>query len=178
MKNKIFIFCFLLSILTLFTGCFSEKDSPLYDSEWLMTNFDSKNQTYYHHLILNKDHTVMLRVSYYDSTNIMVWKGTYKLNSKSIKFNFTDCIRFENGSAVGKYESKSLIKFYTGEYNYSVGLIGETEGKKEYHLDLIRPTGSPKNYFYGIEKDIFGNQLQDFVKIDKSTNTEDFLLNE
>ena len=35
------------------------------------------------------------------------------------------------------------------------------EAKKQYHLELIRP----KNYFYGENKDIFGNPLEEFIKV-------------
>ena len=76
------------------TGCFSEKNSPFYDSEWVMQNYDDNANLYYHHLILKPDHTVMLRVSYADSTNIIVWNGTYKLNSKKFYFDFTECLRY------------------------------------------------------------------------------------
>jgi hypothetical protein len=142
------------------TSCFSFKKSPFYDSEWVMQNVDVKNQLYYHHLILNSDHTVMLRVSYADSTNIIVWKGTYKINSKKIKFNFTECLRYENGQVVGQYTAGQIIKYYTGEFDYSVALLDEGGGKENYHLELIRP----KNYFYGENVDVFGNLLQEFVK--------------
>jgi len=125
-----------------------------------MQNVDVKNQLYYHHLILNSDHTVMLRVSYADSTNIIVWKGTYKINSKKIKFNFTECLRYENGQVVGQYTAGQMIKYYTGEFYYSVALLDEGGGKENYHLELIRP----KNYFYGENVDVFGNLLQEFVK--------------
>ena len=157
--KKICIFFLILISLSL-TGCFSLKDTPFYDSEWVMQNVDVKNQLYYHHLILNSDHTVMLRVSYADSTNIIVWKGTYKINSKKIKFNFTECLRYENGQVVGQYTAGQMIKYYTGEFYYSVALLDEGGGKENYHLELIRP----KNYFYGENVDVFGNLLQEFVK--------------
>ena len=64
------------------TGCFNEKSSPFYDSEWVAQNLDDNADLYYHHLILQPGHKVMLRVSYADSTNIIVWNGTYKVNSK------------------------------------------------------------------------------------------------
>ena len=161
MKIKKWIsFLFVLILSFMMTSCFSFKKSPFYDSEWVMQNVDVKNQLYYHHLILNSDHTVMLRVSYADSTNIIVWKGTYKINSKKIKFNFTECLRYENGQVVGQYTAGQMIKYYTGEFYYSVALLDEGSGKENYHLELIRP----KNYFYGENVDVFGNLLQEFVK--------------
>ncbi len=161
MKIKKWIsFLFVLILSFMMTSCFSFKKSPFYDSEWVMQNVDVKNQLYYHHLILNSDHTVMLRVSYADSTNIIVWKGTYKINSKKIKFNFTECLRYENGQVVGQYTAGQMIKYYTGEFYYSVALLDEGGGKENYHLELIRP----KNYFYGENVDVFGNLLQEFVK--------------
>lgn len=150
----------VLVLSALLTSCFSLKNSPFYDSEWVMQNLDDKGQLYYHHLILNSDHTAMLRVSYADSTNIIVWNGTYKINSKKINFNFTECVRYENGAPVGTYKAGQMIKFYTGEYYYSLGLIDEDSETKRYHLQLIRP----KNYFYGETKDIFGNLFEEFVK--------------
>ncbi|MCQ2576794.1 MAG: hypothetical protein MJ162_08610, partial [Treponema sp.] len=85
----------------------------------------------------------------------------YKINSKKIIFNFEDCSRLENGENVGQYSDRRLVKFYSGEYFYSIGLIGETEETKQYHLQLIRP----KNQIYGENKDIFGNYLEEFVKV-------------
>ena len=70
-------------------------------------------------------------------------------------------VRFENGEVVGKYTSGQLIKFYEGEFFYSVGLIAGENENEVYHLQLIRP----KNYFYGEATDIFGNPLEEFVKM-------------
>lgn len=162
LMNKKIILSFLsLFSLVLFTGCFFEKSSPFYDSEWIMQNYDNNADLYYHHLILKPNHKVMLRSSYADSSNIIVWRGTYKINSKKIVFNFEDCSRFENGENVGQYSDKRLVKFYTGEFFYSVGLIGDSEETKQYHLQLIRP----KNQIYGENKDIYGNYLDEFVKV-------------
>ena len=157
---KKILFSFIILISLSLTGCFSLKNSPFYDSEWVMQNYDDKANLYYHHLILKPDHKVMLRVSYADSTNIIVWNGTYKLNSKKFDFDFTECLRYENGEVVGKYTSGQMIKYYTGDFYYSLGLLEEGDGKENYHLELIRP----KNYFYGENKDVFGNYLQEFVK--------------
>ena len=159
------VFIFLVSIFSLtilLTGCFNEKSSPFYDSEWVMQNYDSDGQLYYHHLILSPGHEVMLRASYADSTNIIVWTGTYKINSKKITFSFSNCVRYENGEITGQYTSGQLIKYYNGDFYYSLGLIEEDSGAENYHLQLIRP----KNYFYGDGKDIFGNQFEDFVKFE------------
>ena len=163
---KKFALIFLIISALVFTGCFSEKKSPFYDSEWVMQNYDNQMQLYYHHLILYPNHRVMLRASYADSTNIIVWTGTYKIDSRKIKFNFEECVRYENGEITGQYEAGQLVKFYQGDFFYSVAELGvdESEGeesKKEYHLELIRP----KNYFYGQNKDIFGNPLEEFVKL-------------
>ena len=160
MKRKLFFVFSMMMLGFLFTGCFSEKDSPFYDSEWIMQNYDNNAQLYYHHLILRPDHSVMLRTSYADSENIIVWRGKYKINSKKITFNFEDCSRFEKGENVGQYSDKRLVKFYTGEYFYSLGLIGE-DGNQTYHLQLIRP----ENHFYGETKDIYGNYFEEFVKV-------------
>ena len=161
MVKKTVKIIFIISILSLLTGCFSEKGSPFYDSEWIMQNIDNNGELYYHHLILSPGHKVMLRVSYADSSNIIVWTGNYKINSKKLDFNFTECVRFENGEVVGKYTSGQLIKFYEGEFFYSVGLITDADKNENYHLQLIRP----KNYFYGEATDIFGNPLEEFVKM-------------
>ena len=65
---------------------------------------------------------------------------------------------------MGTYDAQKLIKFYTGDFYYSVGLIetsdNNEDAEKEYHLELIRP----KNYFYGEAKDIFGNRFEEFVR--------------
>lgn len=82
MNRKIFLVSFMVIFSFLFVGCFFEKDSPFYDSEWIMQNYDDNAQLYYHHLILKPDHSVMLRSSYADSENIIVWRGTYKINAK------------------------------------------------------------------------------------------------
>ena len=161
---KKYIHCIFIILLftLLFTGCLNEKESPFYKSEWVMQNYDANDQLYYHHLILQPKGQVTLRVSYADSTNIIVWTGTYKYNSRKIKFNFTECIRYENGEITGKYTSGQLIKYYNGEFYYSLGLIQEGPDKENYHLQLIRP----KNYFYGDGSDIFGNPLEEFVKFE------------
>ncbi|MDD5929741.1 MAG: hypothetical protein PUC37_08050 [Spirochaetales bacterium] len=163
MLKKGFKICILFLVLSFsLSGCFSEKNTPFYDSEWIMQNVDDQNQLYYHHLILSPDHKVMLRVSYADSTNIIVWQGTYKINSKKLYFNFTECIRYEKGEVVGNYTAGQMIKFYAGEYLYSVGIPDDdTEKNGRYHLRLIRP----KNFFYADSKDMFGNALEDFVKV-------------
>ena len=163
---KKFALIFLVLMAVVFTGCFSEKKRPFYDSEWIMQNYDNKMQLYYHHLILHPDHRVMLRASYADSTNILVWTGTYKINSKKIDFDFTECVKFENGEIVGQYTSGAVVKFYQGDFYYSVAELGEDvpegeESKKRYHMELIRP----KNYFYGENKDVFGNPLEEFIKV-------------
>ncbi len=158
--KRLNLICLIILISLSLTGCFNYAKSPFYDSEWVMQNYDDQANLYYHHLILKPDHTVMLRVSYADSTNIIVWNGTYKLNSKKFDFDFTECLRYENGEVVGKYTSGQMIKYYTGDFYYSVGLLEEGDGKENYHLELIRP----KNYFYGENKDVFGNYLQEFVK--------------
>jgi hypothetical protein len=160
MKRVGFVLSIILISLSL-TGCFSLKKSPFYNSEWVMQNLDDKGELYYHHLILSPDHKAMLRVSYADSSNIIVWTGTFKANSKKLVFNFSECVRYENGEVVGKYTAGQLIKYYTGDYLYSLALIGDNEEDKEYHMQLIRP----KNYFYGEAKDIFGNPLDVFVKM-------------
>ena len=153
----------LLVVLVLFTGCFSEKKTPLYNSEWVMQNYDAEGKLYYHHLILETDHSVMLRASYADSTSIIVWKGKYKLNSKKIIFTFTECLRYEDGKLAGNYTDGRLINYYKGEFFYSVAELGETRDTMRYHLQLIRP----QNYFYGENVDIFGNPLEEFVKVTK-----------
>ena len=65
--KKPLIFGLLIIITILFSGCYEGKNTPFYDSEWIMQNVDGNNQVYYHHLILNPDKTVMLRSSYFDS---------------------------------------------------------------------------------------------------------------
>ncbi len=160
-RTGLLVFTVLLSLLL--SSCFNEKDSPFYDSEWIMQNYDAEGKLYYHHLILYPNHRVMLRASYADSTNILVWTGEYKINSKKIVFDFAELVRYENGEIIGKYPSGSLVKYYNGEFFYSVGLVGEDEENQKYNLELIRPTG-PKYYFYGENKDIFGNHLETFVK--------------
>ena len=164
MKKLNFLFLILISLFI--TSCFQEKDTPFYDSEWVMQNYDADGLLYYHHLILSPGHQVMLRASYADSTSIIVWTGTYKINSKKIKINFTECVRYEDGKPVGTYDATKLIKFYTGEFYYSVGLIGEEDAEdseKVYHLELIRP----RNYFYGEATDIFGNRFEEFIKFNR-----------
>ena len=133
MKKSCFVLITILLSLFL-TGCFNYKKSPIYDIEWVMQNYDSNMQLYYHHLILKPDHTVMLRVSYADSTNIIVWNGTYKIDSKKIKFNFTECVRYEGGQPVATYEAQKFIKYYTGDFYYSVAELGETADTMNYHL--------------------------------------------
>lgn len=161
MKKLTVIFIILLPLF--FTGCFSEKKSPFYNSEWIMKNYDADSQLYYHHLILSPDHSVMLRASYADSSNIMVWTGKYKINSKKLSFKFSNCLRYENGEIVGEYKAGQLVNYYAGDFLYSLAELGneEEEEEKEYHLQLIRP----KNYFYGENKDIFGNPLDEFIKV-------------
>lgn len=167
MNRKTFLVICIVLFGMIFAGCFNEKESPFYDSQWIMQNYDENSQLYYHHLILKPDHQVMLRVSYADSTNIIVWRGTYKINDKKITFNFEDCSRFEKGENVGQYSDKRLVKFYNGEYLYSIGEIGDDDNKA-WHLQLIRP----KNQILGEAKDIYGNLLQEFVKVDfESTET-------
>lgn len=126
-----------------------------------MQNVDNNNQPYYHHLFLNPDHTVSLQASYTNSTNVMDWTGTYKITSNKIIFDFTQCVRYENKVAVGKYTTGRIIKYYTGEFLYSIGLVEDLDKVERYHLQLIRP----EEYFYSQSTDIFGNPLQEFVKV-------------
>ena len=161
-RNFYFLFIIFIFSLTL-VACFNEKASPFYDSQWVMQNLDDNADLYYHHLILEPGHKVTLRVSYADSSNIIVWQGTYKLNSKKFKFDFTSCERYENGQKVGNYNAGQLIKFYNGEFYYSAAPLADDKGKERYHLQLIRP----QNYFYGDGSDIFGNQFEDFIKVEK-----------
>ena len=162
-KSVFILLICLLPLTILMTACFNEKSSPFYDSQWVMQNLDDKAELYYHHLILEPGHKVTLRVSYADSSNIIVWRGSYKLNSKKFKFDFTECERYENGQKVGNYNSGQLIKFYTGEFFYSAAPLADDQGKERWHLQLIRPN----NYFYGDGSDIFGNQFEDFIKVEK-----------
>ena len=163
--KKLFYILLIFAALS-FTGCFSEKKSPFYDSEWIMQNYDNQMKLYYHHLILYPNHRVMLRASYADSSNIIVWTGEYKISSKKIQFNFTECVRYENNEIVGQYKAGQLVKYYQGDFYYSVAALEAEapegkEAEKQYHLELIRP----KNYFYGENKDIFGNPLEEFIKV-------------
>ena len=158
--KKLFPALLLISVILVFTDCLSEKNSLFNDSEWIMKNYDSQGKLYYHHLILGMNHSAMLRASYSDSSNIIVWSGKYKINSKKIIFDFTECVRYENGEIVGQYTSGKLIKYYSGEFFYSLAELGELENR-QYHMELIRP----KNYFYGENKDIFGNQMEEFIKV-------------
>ena len=119
------LFFIILSVFVLFTACFNEKESPFYNSTWIMDNYDQNNQKYYHQLLLTEDHRAEIKTSYYDSTNIIIWKGTYKINSKKITFNFTECSRYEDGKKTGDYKSGPFIKYYTGEFLYSVAKISE-----------------------------------------------------
>ena len=162
MKKSI-VFLLMISVVLLCTSCFSEKKSPFYDSEWVMQNYDGDGKLYYHHLILQPGHQVMLRASYADSSNIIVWKGKYKINSRKIVFDFAECLRYENGAPAGNYTDGRLINYYKGEFYYSVAELGETKDTMRYHLQLIRP----QNYFYGENTDIFGNPLEEFVKVTK-----------
>lgn len=162
---KPFFLFTVLIFISMVTGCYSQKNTPFYDSQWIMQNYDNNMQLYYHHLILKPDHTVTLRTSYADSTKIIVWTGKYKLDSKKITFNFENCIRYEDGKNMGQYEDKRLVKFYNGEYLYSTGLLDKDvtpDSEKVWHLQLIRP----KNQIYGETKDIYGNYFEDFVKVD------------
>lgn len=168
MKRKVLFTSLILVLVFSFASCTNQKNTLFYDSEWLMQNVDSNNQPYYHHLVFQPENKVMLRVSYFDSQNIIVWSGTYKLKSKEIFLNFSECARFENGEYEGLYTDKRLINYYKGEYLYSLGLVGETEEEQVYHLQLIRP----ENVFYGETKDIFGNYFEDFVKIDNLLKEE------
>lgn len=161
--KKIGLFVCTVLISLLLASCFNEKSSPFYDSQWVMQNLDNNADLYYHHLILSPEHKVMLRVSYADSTNIIVWQGTYKINSKKIKFDFSSCERYENGQKVGNYDAGQLIKFYNGEFLYSAAPLADDKGNERWHLLLMRP----QNYFYGDGSDIFGNQFEDFIKVEK-----------
>ena len=73
----------------------------------------------------------------------------------------------KEGKLTGAYESQKLIKFYSGEYYYSLGLLensgNEEDSEKKYRFELIRP----KNYFYGEAKDIFGNRFEEFAQFDR-----------
>jgi len=162
-SKKSIVMAFILCVLSLLSvSCFNEKESPLYDSEWLLQNLDDKGQEYCHQLFLKPDHQVTLQVYYSNtSSTAIVWTGTYKLKSNKIIFNFDKCMRYENGENIGNYKAGRVIKYFAGEYFYSVGLVGDSE--KEYHLQLIRP----KNFFYGKNLDFFGNPMEEFVRMSK-----------
>lgn len=156
---------FLLLIICIsfsFTGCFSEKKSPFYNSDWIMYNKDSGGERYYHLLRLKPDHTVTLTVSYVGSTNIIEWSGKYKINAKQIVFDFTECTRFENLQEVEKYTSGKIINYYNGKFLYSLGYVENEDKTNRYHLQLIRPG----DFFLGDAIDIYGNQLEEFEKVE------------
>ncbi|MCQ2580067.1 MAG: hypothetical protein MJ159_05180 [Treponemataceae bacterium] len=158
--RKSFLFGIVICFISfLMCGCFNEKESPLYDSEWILYNADEKGQNYVHQLFLKPDHQATIQVGYLNSTTVLVWTGTYKANDKKIVFNFDKCARWENGQEIGTYKAGRVIKYFSGDYFYSLGLVGDEE--KKYHLQLIRP----KNYFYGKNLDFFGNQLDEFEKV-------------
>lgn len=161
MKSWKSLFIFILVFSVCVTSCISAKKNPLYDSEWIMHNVDKDNLPYVHQLFLKPDYSVTLQVHYVNSDKVLVWTGTYKLKSKKIIFDFKECVRFENKQAVGRYTAGQFIKYYTGEFFYSVGLVEDADLQKRYHLQLIRPV----NYFYGENVDIFQNPLEEFVKV-------------
>ena len=105
-------------MLTL-SGCFSEKDSPFYDSEWIMKNQDAQGQIYYHYLTLLPNHQAKLEVSFEDSPYTILWIGKYKLNAKKIIFDFSDCVRYTNGQPTERYNSGKVLNFYKGDFFYS-----------------------------------------------------------
>ncbi|NLK45141.1 MAG: hypothetical protein GX297_00550 [Treponema sp.] len=160
-KKSILILLFVSLLSFLFISCFNEKQSILFDSEWIMQNVDEKGQSYVHHLFLNPDYQAVFKVYYKDATIAVVWTGKYKLTSKKLIFNFDKCTRFENDKPVGQYDSTRIIKYFSGDYFYSVGLVGEEN--KEYHMDLIRP----KDYFYNQNIDFFGNPMEEFTLVEK-----------
>ena len=159
-SRKTILVLLVCIISLLMTGCFNEKESPLYDSEWLMQNVDEKWQPYCHQLFLKPNHEVTMQAYYMNSPTVIVWTGKYKLTSNKLIFTFEKCSRFEDGVNTGNYKAERVIKYFQGEFFYSVGLVGEN--KDEYHLELIRP----KNFFYGKNLDFFGNPMEEFVRIE------------
>lgn len=162
-KKLNYILCLIVFSL-LCTGCFNEKKSVFYNSEWIMENTDETGKPYIHQLFLKPDHKVTMQVYYKDNSAVIVWTGTYKLSSKKINFDFTQASRFENNQSVGNYTSGKVINYFDGDFYYSAGLIGENASSEnqQYHLQLIRP----KKYFYGENLDFFGNPMEEFIKID------------
>ena len=136
MKKSGLVLLLILISLTL-TGCFNIKKSPFYDSEWVMQNYDNNKRLYYHHLVLKPDYTAKLRVTYEDFTSVIEWKGTYKIDSKKIKFNFTECELLKEGKLTGAYESQKLIKFYSGEYYYSLGLLENSGNEEDVKKNIV-----------------------------------------
>ena len=101
-----------------------------------------------------------MQAYYMNSPTVIVWTGKYKLTSNKLFFTFEKCSRFEDGVNTGNYKAERVIKYFQGEFFYSVGLVGEN--KDEYHLELIRP----KNFFYGKNLDFFGNPMEEFVRVE------------
>lgn len=165
--NRFFkVICILSGVIFSFlcTGCFSEKKSPFYKSEWIMENSDENGKPYIHQLFIKPDHKATMQVYYTDNSAVIVWTGTYKLTAKKINFDFTQASRFENNQSVGNYSSGKVINYFDGDFFYSLGLIGDNAGteNQQYHLQLIRP----KKYFYGENLDFFGNPMEEFIRVD------------
>ena len=163
MKNHFRIISVIILVLAtaFFTGCYSEKNSPLYNSEWIMQNYDNQGQLYYHQLVFQPGNKVALKVMYAESSSELEWTGKYKINSKKVTLDFTDCNRYENEQLSATLTSTKMIRYYAGEFFYSVETF-DTDGDTASILELNRP----KNYFYGENKDIFGNKMEKFVKVD------------
>ncbi len=155
--KKIFlplIFCMPLFL----ASCYNEKSNPLYNSEWIMDSVDQNGDSYVNHLFLNADHSAIMK-TYYDGSNAaIVWTGKYKLSSKKIKFNFTSCSRVEDSEVTDVISQTQIIKFYSGDFFYSVANLGDLE--PNWKMELIRP----KNYFYRKTTDFFGMPMGMFTR--------------
>ena len=160
--KKFLSILFAVTMMFTLNSCFSEKDSPFYDSEWVMQSYDAQGQIYFHNLTLKPNHEATLSVLYDKTYDGLYWSGKYKINSKKIEFDFTDCVRFKNNEITDRVISGKVIKYYNGEFFYSLAEAGQNpEVSAQDRMALIRPKG----YFYGGNKDILGNQMEEFVKI-------------
>ena len=144
-----------------FSFSFSYKDSPFFESEWIMKNTDKNEKPYFHKIIFKNKKEVEIQAGYDESNSMLVWSGKYKMNGRKMKFEFESCLRYENGEPVARVIKGNMIKYFNGDFFYA--LSEPNDEFNCYRMELIRP----KNYFYGKNLDFMQQPMDTWCRVEK-----------
>lgn len=159
--KKISVIFVILLCAVVFSSCYNIKNSPFYESEWLMENKDSYGAVYYHQIFFKAGGNVTLQVYYPSNNTAVVWTGKYKISSAKLNLKMDKCVQVENGTPVFEITKRNIITYFNGDFTYALAEPGEEF--PYWRMELIRP----KTYFYGKNLDFMGNPMEVYCRQEK-----------